>query len=106
MRSVRGVSVSSEDDRSADRVVVLAGTPRTARGTFASTGLISARELEVLRLATEGHTYMAIGRFLEPQITEATVKEHVRSLRRKLGARSMVQAVDVAWRRGILEVGA
>lgn len=104
---VRGVAASSEGDTRADRRgVVLAAPPRTSAGTFASTGPISAREREVLVLATEGFTYTEIGRFLSPRISETTVKTHVKSLRRKLGARSMVQAVDVAWRRGILEVGA
>lgn len=104
---VRGAAASGEGVATIDRRCgVLAAAPRTPAGTFASTGLISAREREVLLLATEGFTYTEIGRFLSPRISETTVKTHVKSLRRKLGARSMVQAVDVAYRRGILEVGA
>ncbi len=105
--TVRGGAASSEGATSTDRRgCVLAASPRTADGRFARTGPITERELEVLRLATDGHTYMEIGRLLSPRIAETTVKEHVKSLRAKLGARTMVQAVDVAYRRGILEVGA
>lgn len=84
--------------------LIRSASPRTADGRWQSTGLISAREAQVLVLATQGNTYLEIGRLLS--IDHSTVKDHVKSLRRKLGARSMVQAVDIAWRRGLLEAEA
>ena len=61
---------------------------------------LTARELEVLRLAAGGLTNKAIARRLA--ISEHTVKFHIRTLLAKLQAASRTEAVSVAVRRGLL----
>ena len=61
---------------------------------------LTARELEVLRLAAGGLTNKAIARRLA--ISEHTVKFHMRTLLAKLQAASRAEAVSVAVRRGLL----
>lgn len=62
---------------------------------------LSAREIQILRLASEGLTNGDIGRELE--ITERTVKFHLNAVFQKLGTRDRTAAVAVAMRRGILD---
>ena len=61
---------------------------------------LTARELEVLRLAAGGLTNKAIAQRLA--ISEHTVKFHMRTLLAKLQAASRTEAVSVAVRRGLL----
>ena len=61
---------------------------------------LSRREQEVLRLVAEGLPTKQIARRLA--ITERTVKFHVASLLRKLGADNRAQAVALAAQRGLL----
>ena len=61
---------------------------------------LTARELEVLRLAAGGLTNKAIARRLT--ISEHTVKFHMRTLLAKLQVSSRTEAVSVAVRRGLL----
>lgn len=51
---------------------------------------LTEREQQILRLIAEGHSNKAIGRRLD--ITEATVKVHVKHLLKKLNMRSRVEA--------------
>lgn len=62
---------------------------------------LTPRELDVLRLLAAGLTNRDIGArlFLSPE----TVKTHLQSLYRKLGAEGRAHAVAVALRRGYLE---
>lgn len=62
---------------------------------------LSAREIQILRLASDGLTNGDIGGQLG--ITERTVKFHLNSVFQKLGTRDRTAAVAVAMRRGILE---
>lgn len=74
---------------------------RTAAKTT-STDLISdltPRELEILRHVAEGESNKAIGRALD--ITDGTVKLHVKSILRKLGVRSRVEAAVLAVEHGL-----
>jgi DNA-binding CsgD family transcriptional regulator len=61
---------------------------------------LSAREKEVLRLVADGLPTKQISASLS--ITERTVKFHVNSIFRKLGADNRAQAVALAAQRGLL----
>jgi two-component system nitrate/nitrite response regulator NarL len=60
---------------------------------------LTPRELEILRHLAEGQSNKAIGRALD--ITDGTVKLHVKSILRKLGARSRVEAAVFAVEHGL-----
>lgn len=62
--------------------------------------VLSARELEVLRLLAEGRSNRVIGQ--ELFISENTVKNHVRNILAKLGASSRVEAVSRGFGTGLL----
>ena len=63
-------------------------------------GLLTPRELSVLRLVAAGQSNQQIAESLG--ITERTVKFHVTSIFNKLGADNRAQAVALAGRRGLL----
>jgi DNA-binding NarL/FixJ family response regulator len=63
---------------------------------------LTPRELEVLRLLVQGRPNKLIGAELD--ITELTVKTHVKSLFRKLNVLSRTEAVAVAARKGLLRL--
>ncbi|MDO4900401.1 response regulator transcription factor [Actinomyces sp.] len=68
--------------------------------TASDSGLdLSARELEVLRLLRKGYSNRRIAR--EMNVAETTVKTHVSSLMRKMGAGSRLEVVAEASERGI-----
>ncbi len=69
-------------------------------GTTAAVPKLSARETEVLRLVAEGHSSDRIARDLD--ISIHTVRNHVRSFRRKLKAKTKLEAVVTAMQHGIL----
>lgn len=60
---------------------------------------LTPRELEILRHLAEGQSNKAIGRALD--ITDGTVKLHVKSILRKLGVRSRVEAAVLAVEHGL-----
>ena len=63
-------------------------------------GVLTRRELEVLRLVAEGHSNKEIA--FELDISDHTVKFHVNSILTKLGARSRTEAATIAARLGLL----
>ena len=63
-------------------------------------GLLSRRETQVLELVAAGTTTGQIAE--EMRISVHTVRNHVRNLRRKLDARTKLEAVATAFRRGLL----
>lgn len=63
---------------------------------------LSSRELEVLELIVKGLSNKEISTRLN--ITEFTVKYHVKSILSKLGVRDRTQAVSTALQRGILHL--
>ena len=62
-------------------------------------GTLTPRELEILKHVAEGQSNKAIGRALD--ITDGTVKLHVKSILRKLGVRSRVEAAVLAVEHGL-----
>jgi two-component system NarL family response regulator len=58
------------------------------------------RELEILTLLAKGKSNKLIAR--ELNISEGTVKTHVKSILEKLDATSRTEAVAVAARRGLI----
>jgi DNA-binding NarL/FixJ family response regulator len=64
---------------------------------------LTSREIEVLRYAAEGNRNRDIGEKLF--ISEETVKVHIKHIMEKLGASDRTQAVAVALRRGIIQLG-
>lgn len=63
---------------------------------------LTARETEVLQWLTEGLSNKAIGRRME--VTEGTVKTHMKGLLSKLGVASRTQAVRLALQRGLVHL--
>jgi DNA-binding NarL/FixJ family response regulator len=63
-------------------------------------GLLTPRELAILRLVAAGQSNSQIAESLK--ITERTVKFHVTAIFNKLGADNRAQAVALAGRRGLL----
>lgn len=62
----------------------------------------SARELQVLRLASVGRSNREIAAQLS--LSEATVKSHISTLMMKLGARDRTHAVRLATQLGFIEI--
>lgn len=65
----------------------------------ASHGL-SVRQQEVLQLLSEGIQAREIGVRLD--LAEATVRNHIRAILRKLGCHSQLEAVATAFRLGLI----
>lgn len=66
-------------------------------------GVLTAREREVLTLVAEGLTNREVGRRLH--ISEKTASVHLSNVMAKLGVSSRTEAVTVARRRGLLDLG-
>lgn len=75
--------------------------PQPGDEPAASVGqLLSRREAQVLELVAAGTTTGQIAE--EMRISVHTVRNHVRNLRRKLDAKTKLEAVATAFRRGLL----
>jgi len=61
---------------------------------------LTVSEQQILQLTAEGHPTKHIARVMD--ISEHTVKYHVKSIHRKLGVASRTQAVAIALRNGWL----
>jgi DNA-binding NarL/FixJ family response regulator len=77
--------------------------PTAAAGRPEALAELSERELEVLRLVARGRTNTEIAD--ELVISLPTVKTHVRSILRKIGARDRVHAVVLAYECGLIAPG-
>ena len=64
--------------------------------------IVTARELDVLRLMAEGRSNRDIATALD--IAEGTIKVHVNSILTKLHAASRTEAVSIALRRGLVDL--
>jgi DNA-binding NarL/FixJ family response regulator len=78
----------------------LARRPATVEGTPPDLAALSERELEVMRLVARGLSNAEMAADLV--LSEATVKTHVASILRKLGARDRVQLVIRAYETGLV----
>ncbi len=65
---------------------------------------LTARELEVLRLLSDGRSTVEIAALLG--ISPMTVQSHVKNVLAKLGVHSKVEAVRLAWRFGAIAMPA
>ena len=65
---------------------------------------LPARELEVLRLLSDGRSTVEIAALLS--ISPMTVQSHVKNVLAKLGVHSKVEAVRLAWRFGAIAMPA
>jgi len=86
-----------------DRIARTSGRKRTTirlQAAVNQIGRLSPRELQVLALTADGYTNAEIAQQLD--VTEETVKSHVRHLLAKLQARSRAHAITVGFRRGLL----
>jgi DNA-binding CsgD family transcriptional regulator len=63
-------------------------------------GVLTPREVEMLRLVANGSTSQEIAANL--RLSEVTVKWHIGNAMHKLGAASRAEAVALALRRGLL----
>jgi len=61
---------------------------------------LTPRQLEVLKLLSEGRSAKEIGK--ELYLSQATIRNHVRSLLQALGAHSQLEALAKARKRGLL----
>ena len=81
-----------------------APTPAGPEVTAAGGGLLTSREIDVLRLLSSRLTSHEIAQTLF--ISMNTLKSHLKSIYLKLGVNSRAQAVRVAGARGLLHAGA
>jgi DNA-binding NarL/FixJ family response regulator len=63
---------------------------------------LTEREIEVLREVAAGNANRMVGQLLN--ISEETVKAHMKSILSKLGANDRTHAVTIAVKRGIIEI--
>jgi DNA-binding NarL/FixJ family response regulator len=85
----------------AGRVVLSVSPSSLARAHADEPGQLSKRELAVLRLVADALSNAQIARRLE--LSEATVKRHVRNIFSKLGAVSRIDAVNKATAAALIE---
>jgi two-component system NarL family response regulator len=71
-------------------------------GQHLGSELLSARELQVLRLVSEGNTNRKIAELMG--VSEETVKSHLKTILSKTKAQDRTHAVAIALRRGMLQV--
>jgi two-component system nitrate/nitrite response regulator NarL len=76
-----------------------AGAKRETRRPAAPFAELTPRELEILEGVADGMSNKMIGRALD--ITDGTVKLHVKAILRKLGMRSRVEAAVIAVEHGL-----
>lgn len=97
----RTAEISSVVIPGGDRCQAIFGVAHTlAPSVRARAPNLTPRQTEVLRLLGEGASTVEIASTL--QLSRETVRNHVRHLLRALGARSRLEAVAIAHRKGLL----
>lgn len=81
---------------------VIARSAQQAVDDHSPSDKLSARELDVLRLAANGNSNRVIGEILS--ISEPTVKTHMSAILGKLGASDRTHAVTLALKRGYISL--
>ena len=101
-RAVAGELVLPDDHLSSlvDRLRAVRGRVTEA----ANLDSLTTRELEVLRLLSDGRSTVEIAALLG--ISPMTVQSHVKNVLAKLGVHSKVEAVRLAWRFGAIAMPA
>jgi len=75
--------------------------PKTsAEPNTRTSGRLTARQMEVLKLIAQGRSNKQIA--FELQVSEATIKLHINALLRTLGATNRTQALIIAQKEGII----
>jgi len=97
---VRAVRAAADDE-----AVITMETMRRVMGRMGRRGQrtgddLTAREREVLRLLVDGKSTAGLADSLV--VSQATARNHVQSIMRKLGAHSRLEAVAIATRQNIL----
>ena len=93
------------EDCSLDDLAAVIGRAAEGRApqAAATASPLSAREVEVLQLVTDGCSPVEVGQRLF--VSQKTVKNHLASIYAKLGARDRTDAVVRALRLGLVRVG-
>lgn len=102
LKDVRGEELASTVRRVHSGANVIGRTARQHLDEHFAADKLSERELDVLRLAADGHSNHIIGDMLG--IKESTVKTHMGTILVKLGARDRTHAVTVAINRGYISL--
>jgi two-component system nitrate/nitrite response regulator NarL len=99
--ALRGNNVVAKELIGSLTRLVQGQTGKAASKPASATALseLTPRELEILRHLAEGQSNKGIARALD--ITDGTVKLHVKSILRKLGVRSRVEAAVLAVEQGL-----
>jgi len=63
---------------------------------------LTEREIEVLRAVAEGNANKIVGQLLN--VSEETIKAHMKNILSKLGANDRTHAVTIAVKRGIIDI--
>jgi DNA-binding NarL/FixJ family response regulator len=63
---------------------------------------LTEREIEVLRAVAAGNANKMVAQLLN--VSEETIKAHMKSILSKLGANDRTHAVTIALKRGIIEI--
>ncbi|SDS93507.1 regulatory protein, luxR family [Pseudomonas asplenii] len=82
------------------QVVLLPGLKKNRRNRLSKTQTLSEKELEVLKWARAGKTVWEIS--VIRNVSEATVKFHLRNIYHKLGVSNRAHAVGEAVNRGLV----
>jgi PAS domain S-box-containing protein len=69
--------------------------------TEMSTEALTAREMEILRILSDGKRTAQIAKQLK--LSESTVRNHIQQILDKLKVHNRLEAVCVAWRTGLIE---
>ena len=97
-----GVSTMSFSGKTASELMIVhLLTPIASHHVRPVCGLLTKRECDVLRILGDGKQTTEIGKRLN--VSEATVRNHIQKIFRKLDVHTRLEAVCIAWRMGLLE---
>ena len=102
-RSIRvGVSTMAFDAGNGSQfTIVHLFTPLECDPEQCTAGLLTAREIEVLRLLSDGKRTADIAKLLN--VCDATVRNHIQQILHKFNVHTRLEAVCMAWRMGLID---